>query len=125
MVSENVSDEQMSVIESLCSGSFEEVTELLKNTSLTIPCLSAEQWIKPVLPFSRKSEQPLLSLYDFLQPIPSRKARRLARIVKWMDGCIEALAASEAKRRLKYHQLIHRLAKRAFSELTHKAPKAY
>ncbi|MED4811674.1 lantibiotic dehydratase [Bacillus atrophaeus] len=124
MVSENVSDEQMSVIESLCSGGFEEVTELLKNTSLTIPCLSAEQWIKPVLPFSRKSEQPLLSLYVFLQPIPSRKARRLARIVKWMDGCIEALAASEAKRRLKYHQLIHRLAKRAFSELTHKAPKS-
>ncbi|MGG1243829.1 lantibiotic dehydratase [Bacillus cabrialesii] len=125
MVSEVISsEEQLKVIKSLRSGSYAEIEELLKHTSFTIPDLSAEQWIKPVLPFTRKTEKPLLSLYHFLQPIQTQKARRIARIVKWMNHCVEELAKSEPKQRLRYHQFIYRLAKQAFSELTDKIPKS-
>ncbi|KJJ40167.1 hypothetical protein UM89_21645, partial [Bacillus subtilis] len=62
MVSEVISsEEQLKVIKSLRSGSYAEIEELLKHSSFTIPDLSAEQWIKPVLPFTRKTEKPLLS----------------------------------------------------------------
>ncbi|NRR26432.1 lantibiotic dehydratase [Bacillus velezensis] len=124
LICESVTTKQINIVKSIESGSYSKIKELISNTPFKFNDLIVAQWIKPVIPFSRKSEQPLLDLYEMLKSIEVKKARRLARIVKWMQSCLDTLSLSEAKERLRYHQMIIQLAKKAFQEITNNKPKS-
>ncbi len=98
--------DEFEMLRQLRSGTYAEMTEQFTRESEWFQRFIREQWIRPVLPYSRKEPYPLRVLAERLRLAASRRGRRITRLIRLIDGCERRMEISGVKRRLRLQDQI-------------------
>ncbi|MGP4066186.1 lantibiotic dehydratase [Oceanobacillus sp. M65] len=111
LITKNLNEDQLLFLQNVEKSTYDEI---VASTPIPFSKLIDMQLIKPVLPFSRKTEQPLFVLGEFLKNKQTFKTRRIARIAKWIEDCILLMEGSDSRKRISYQKFIYLQTKRMF-----------
>ncbi|WZX99226.1 lantibiotic dehydratase [Bacillus sp. FSL W7-1360] len=102
------------VLKYLCGRrvlTYDQIQEVvsISDSDWTFQRLLDEQWIRPILPFSRRDQHTLLSIAEVLEGKTDRMTGQVACCLQQIDACVEKISTSDAAERLRLLGCVEKL----------------